>query len=66
MAADEEIFPNDLADQIAESLAEAFNVTNEDLLNIIMTDDNALLETITITMQECGFSGDSMNGAELR
>lgn len=63
---DDPMFPNDLADQIAESLAEAFNVTNEDLLNVIMTDDNALLETISITMQDCGFAGDSINGEELR
>ena len=36
---DDPMFPNDLADQIAESLAEAFDVTNEDLLNVIMTDE---------------------------
>ena len=63
---DDPVFPNDLADQIAESLADAFNVTNEDLIGVIMSDDNALLETITITMQDCGFTGDSINGEELR
>ena len=65
---DEQMMSNDMADQIADSLAEAFNVGLEDIMELIMVDDVALLDTIKEALGEVGVETqhDPANGEELR
>ncbi len=65
---DEQMMSNDMADQIADSLAEAFNVGLEDIMELNMLDDVALLDTIKEALGEVGVETqhDSVNGEGLR
>jgi hypothetical protein len=64
---DADMLSNEIADQIADSLASAFEVGSDEIMDLIMNDDEALLDTIKDSLGVVGVERDreAITGDEL-
>jgi hypothetical protein len=62
-----DMLSNEIADQIADSLAGALEVGSDDIIELLMNDDEALLDTIKDCLGKIGVEADreQINGEEL-
>ena len=58
-------YEKDLGDQVADSLAEQ-DVTEDAVVEVFMTDDAALEETISMAKEDAGIQNVDVTGAELK
>ena len=59
------MIPDELIDELALSLAGAFDIEEADLVQLLLNDDEALNETIDSSIAELNLPAHALNGGEM-